>query len=114
MCAYSYKDVAFGTSACRSPQRGQVLAAEWTDGKEGALVHHIIHRGTCCVRVLSWIFIQMVSTSRTPGHTKHFQTIFLTHSIRLCDCPGLVFPSLVNRQLQVGKQSVDLRQLSLG
>ena len=44
---------------------------------------------------------QLVSTSRTPGHTKHFQTLFLTHSIRLCDCPGLVFPSLVERPLQV-------------
>ncbi|CAI8039056.1 Guanine nucleotide-binding protein-like 1 [Geodia barretti] len=42
-----------------------------------------------------------VSTSRTPGHTKHFQTIFLSRSVRLCDCPGLVFPSLVNRQLQI-------------
>ena len=45
--------------------------------------------------------IQVVSCSRTPGHTKHFQTIFLTPSVRLCDSPGLVFPSLVNRRLQV-------------
>ncbi|EFA86018.1 guanine nucleotide binding protein 1 [Heterostelium album PN500] len=37
---------------------------------------------------------KVVSTSRTPGHTKHFQTIFLTSEIRLCDCPGLVFPAL--------------------
>ena len=45
---------------------------------------------------------QHVSVSRTPGHTKHFQTIFLTQTVRLCDCPGLIFPSLINRQLQVG------------
>ena len=44
---------------------------------------------------------QVVSTSRTPGHTKHFQTIYLTPTVRLCDCPGLVFPSLVNKQIQV-------------
>lgn len=44
---------------------------------------------------------QVVSTSRTPGHTKHFQTIFLTPNVRLCDCPGLVFPSVVGKQLQV-------------
>ncbi|EGG22864.1 guanine nucleotide binding protein 1 [Cavenderia fasciculata] len=37
---------------------------------------------------------KVVSTSRTPGHTKHFQTIFLTKGIVLCDCPGLVFPAL--------------------
>ena len=49
--------------------------------------------------------LQLVSTSRTPGHTKHFQTIFLTRSIRLCDCPGLVFPSLVDKQLQVPTHS---------
>ena len=45
--------------------------------------------------------LQVVSTSRTPGHTKHFQTIFLTPNVRLCDSPGLVFPSLVDKQLQV-------------
>ncbi|KAI9256963.1 hypothetical protein BY458DRAFT_519076 [Sporodiniella umbellata] len=34
-----------------------------------------------------------VSVSSTPGKTKHFQTIHLTSSIVLCDCPGLVFPT---------------------
>lgn len=33
-----------------------------------------------------------VSVSSTPGKTKHFQTIHLSPSIILCDCPGLVFP----------------------
>ena len=44
---------------------------------------------------------QAVSVSRTPGHTKHFQTIYLTDSIVLCDCPGLVFPAVAEKQLQV-------------
>lgn len=44
---------------------------------------------------------KVVSVSRTPGHTKHFQTIFLTENVRLCDCPGLVFPSLQPKALQV-------------
>lgn len=39
---------------------------------------------------------KVVSTSRSPGHTKHFQTIYLTKEIVLVDCPGLVFPA-VNR-----------------
>ena len=39
--------------------------------------------------------------SKTPGHTKHFQTIFLTPNVRLCDCPGLVFPSRLPRPLQI-------------
>ncbi|RUS83076.1 hypothetical protein EGW08_009162, partial [Elysia chlorotica] len=43
---------------------------------------------------------KVVSVSKTPGHTKHFQTIFLTPNVRLCDCPGLVFPSLVPKSLQ--------------
>ncbi|KAM9910032.1 hypothetical protein OXX69_004875 [Metschnikowia pulcherrima] len=34
-----------------------------------------------------------VSVSATPGKTKHFQTIFLSPEVVLCDCPGLVFPN---------------------
>ncbi|KAJ3015697.1 Guanine nucleotide-binding-like protein 1 [Thoreauomyces humboldtii] len=44
---------------------------------------------------------KVVSTSRTPGHTKHFQTIHLTSNVRLCDCPGLVFPGIVPKPLQI-------------
>jgi ribosome biogenesis GTPase A len=47
---------------------------------------------------------KVVSVSRTPGHTKHFQTIYLTPTVRLCDCPGLVFPSFVDRPLQVNEE----------
>jgi large subunit GTPase 1 len=37
-----------------------------------------------------------VSMSRTPGKTKHLQTLELPDAgITLCDCPGLVFPSVV-------------------
>ncbi|ORX56147.1 P-loop containing nucleoside triphosphate hydrolase protein [Hesseltinella vesiculosa] len=43
----------------------------------------------------------VVSTSQTPGHTKHFQTIYLCDNVRLCDSPGLVFPSLLPRSLQI-------------
>ncbi|KAJ3436553.1 large subunit gtpase 1 [Anaeramoeba flamelloides] len=35
-----------------------------------------------------------VAVSQTPGKTKHFQTIILDENLVLCDCPGLVFPSL--------------------
>ena len=34
-----------------------------------------------------------VSVSATPGKTKHFQTLHLTPTLVLCDCPGLVFPN---------------------
>lgn len=34
-----------------------------------------------------------VSVSATPGKTKHFQTLFLSPEVILCDCPGLVFPN---------------------
>lgn len=37
-----------------------------------------------------------VSVSSTPGKTKHFQTIDLSDSIMLCDCPGLVFPQFAS------------------
>ncbi|EPZ36147.1 P-loop containing nucleoside triphosphate hydrolase protein [Rozella allomycis CSF55] len=43
---------------------------------------------------------KVVSASRTPGHTKHFQTIHLSQNVRLCDCPGIVFPALISKPLQ--------------
>ncbi|XP_054663466.1 guanine nucleotide-binding protein-like 1 [Grus americana] len=42
-----------------------------------------------------------VSVSRAPGRTRYFQTHFLTPTVRLCDCPGLVFPSRAPPALQV-------------
>ncbi|XP_018331903.1 guanine nucleotide-binding protein-like 1 isoform X2 [Agrilus planipennis] len=54
---------------------------------------------------------KVVSVSKTPGHTKHFQTIFLTPNVRLCDCPGLVFPSKVPKPLQVLMGSFPIAQL---
>lgn len=54
---------------------------------------------------------KVVSVSKTPGHTKHFQTIFLTNNVRLCDCPGLVFPSKVPKPLQVLMGSFPIAQL---
>ena len=36
-----------------------------------------------------------VGVSSTPGKTKHFQTLFLSDKLMLCDCPGLVFPSFM-------------------
>lgn len=53
----------------------------------------------------------MVSVSRTPGHTKHFQTIFLTRNVCLCDCPGLVFPSTLPKQFQILMGSFPIAQV---
>jgi large subunit GTPase 1 len=36
-----------------------------------------------------------VGVTSTPGKTKHFQTMIVSDSLQLCDCPGLVFPSVV-------------------
>jgi len=45
---------------------------------------------------------KVCSTSRTPGHTKYKQTVFLNDTVMLCDCPGLVFPACdVPKVLQV-------------
>ncbi|XP_040583227.1 guanine nucleotide-binding protein-like 1 [Lepeophtheirus salmonis] len=52
-----------------------------------------------------------VSVSRTPGHTKHFQTMFISDSVKLCDCPGLVFPSLVPKSLQIIMGSFPIAQV---
>lgn len=54
---------------------------------------------------------KVVSVSKTPGHTKHFQTIYLTPEVKLCDCPGLVFPSKIPKPLQVLMGSFPIAQL---
>lgn len=45
-----------------------------------------------------------VSVSSAPGHTKHLQTLSSVPNcpgVKLCDCPGLVFPAVdVSRSLQ--------------
>lgn len=38
-----------------------------------------------------------VGVGATPGKTKHFQTLVLSDTLMLCDCPGLVFPSFISR-----------------
>ncbi len=40
--------------------------------------------------------ITRVSVGATPGKTKHFQTLVLQNDLLVCDCPGLVFPSIVS------------------
>lgn len=42
-----------------------------------------------------------VSVSSTPGKTKHFQTIHLSESVVLCDCPGLVFPNFATTKAEL-------------
>lgn len=42
-----------------------------------------------------------VSVSATPGKTKHFQTIHLSPTTVLCDCPGLVFPQFATTSAEL-------------
>uniref|UniRef100_A0A4W4FGR6 Large subunit GTPase 1 homolog n=1 Tax=Electrophorus electricus TaxID=8005 RepID=A0A4W4FGR6_ELEEL len=42
-----------------------------------------------------------VSVSATPGHTKHFQTLFVEPGLCLCDCPGLVMPSFLSTKAEM-------------
>ncbi|KAF2205566.1 P-loop containing nucleoside triphosphate hydrolase protein [Delitschia confertaspora ATCC 74209] len=42
-----------------------------------------------------------VSVSATPGKTKHFQTLHLSESVVLCDCPGLVFPNFATTKAEL-------------
>ena len=45
---------------------------------------------------------KIVSSSSTPGHTKHIQTYFLSRQLCMCDAPGIVCPRLdIPRELQV-------------
>lgn len=54
--------------------------------------------------------IKRVAVSSTPGKTKHFQTLVLTPSVLLCDCPGLVFPNFSSSKSELiisGVLSID-------
>ncbi|XP_037693892.1 large subunit GTPase 1 homolog [Choloepus didactylus] len=42
-----------------------------------------------------------VSVSATPGHTKHFQTLYVEPDLCLCDCPGLVMPSFISTKAEM-------------
>ncbi|TPX37708.1 hypothetical protein SmJEL517_g00537 [Synchytrium microbalum] len=42
-----------------------------------------------------------VAVASTPGKTKHFQTIHISDSMILCDCPGLVFPSFATTKAEM-------------
>ncbi|XP_029471651.1 large subunit GTPase 1 homolog isoform X1 [Rhinatrema bivittatum] len=42
-----------------------------------------------------------VSVSATPGHTKHFQTLYVEPGLCLCDCPGLVMPSFASSKAEM-------------
>ena len=50
--------------------------------------------------------MQKVRVSETPGKTKHFQTLELTEDVTLCDCPGLVMPSLANSKAGMVLQGI--------
>jgi hypothetical protein len=41
-----------------------------------------------CLHAL--LLLQVVSSSSTPGHTKHIQTYFLSKHVCMCDAPGLL------------------------
>lgn len=44
---------------------------------------------------------KLVGVAARPGKTRNFQTIFLEENLVLCDCPGLVFPSIVSSKAEM-------------
>lgn len=42
-----------------------------------------------------------VGVAAQPGKTKHLQTLVLNPDITLCDCPGLVFPSMLSSRAEM-------------
>ncbi|OCF43640.1 hypothetical protein I317_02532 [Kwoniella heveanensis CBS 569] len=57
---------------------------------------------------------QRVRASRTPGKTKHFQTLLWgdKKDIRVVDCPGLVCPSLVGLEIQALAATIPISQIA--
>lgn len=44
---------------------------------------------------------KLVAVTSQPGKTKHFQTLYIEKNLMLCDCPGLVFPSIVSSRAEM-------------
>lgn len=44
---------------------------------------------------------KLVGVASRPGKTRNFQTILLEKNLMLCDCPGLVFPSIAASKAQM-------------
>lgn len=42
-----------------------------------------------------------VGVAAQPGKTKHLQTLIISDTVTLCDCPGLVFPSLLSSRSEM-------------
>ncbi|XP_018416157.1 PREDICTED: guanine nucleotide-binding protein-like 1 [Nanorana parkeri] len=96
-----------------SDESEAVLAQQVTDAELGAPSRERYKDGVLSIGCLGFPNVgksslinglvgkKIVSVSRTPGHTKYFQTYFLTPTVRLCDCPGLIFPSLMDKQQQL-------------
>ncbi|KAF8167611.1 hypothetical protein B0H34DRAFT_23959 [Crassisporium funariophilum] len=53
-----------------------------------------------------------VRASKTPGKTKHFQTLYWTPDVRLVDCPGLVMPNYVPMEMQVLAGTLPISRVS--
>ncbi|KAF5352402.1 hypothetical protein D9756_005949 [Leucocoprinus leucothites] len=53
-----------------------------------------------------------VRASKTPGKTKHFQTLYWTNDVRLVDCPGLVIPNYVPMEMQVLSGTLPISKIS--
>jgi large subunit GTPase 1 len=67
-----------------------------SEGGAGGVIGFVGYPNVGKSSVINALFgAKKVSMSRTPGKTKHLQTLELTGGLTLCDCPGLVFPSVV-------------------
>ncbi|KAJ9103200.1 hypothetical protein QFC21_002623 [Naganishia friedmannii] len=53
-----------------------------------------------------------VRASKTPGKTKHFQSLYWSKDVRIVDCPGLVLPSLTSVEMQVQAGILPISQVS--
>ncbi len=62
--------------------------------------------------VINAVFGQKkVAVASMPGKTKHFQTLPLSESVTLVDCPGLVFPRISSSEAEMllnGLYSIDM------
>lgn len=99
-------DKFFASKLTPTPDSASIVSDDdWTKDaqrEDMITIGMVGHPNTGKSSMINGIFRRkVVSTSKQPGHTKHLQTMFLTKHVRLCDCPGLVFPAKAPKELQV-------------
>ncbi|CAI6000396.1 unnamed protein product [Closterium sp. NIES-65] len=97
---------AAATAAARAPAVASAGASggrrDKQDGQERVVVGFVGYPNVGKSSTINALVgSKKTGVTSTPGKTKHFQTLPVSDSLMLCDCPGLVFPSFASSRSEM-------------